>query len=422
MIGSCSDQPLRRRGIAFVLCLLWGSTALAQGSDWPQFLGPQRNGLSTETGLIEQWPADGPRIVWRKPGGVVMSGLAIQQSLVVTLVQKREKQWLVALDAKSGDTRWETPLAPAYRNGMGNGPRGTPAIAGERVFAFTGEGLLVAVQLATGQLLWSKDTVADLGGKPAEYGMACSPLITEDAVIVTVGGARGAVAAYNTKTGDRTWAVGDHPAGYSSPALLDLGGKKQVVAFLGNAAVGLQPASGQLLWQYPYETNFECNIATPLAINGQVFLSAGENHGSVLLSLQPQGERYATKEVWQSQGVKSVLRNEWQTSILLDGYLYGLDNVGGAGPVTHLTCIEAATGVRQWQKPRWGKGNLIAAEGKLFFSTMNGELVIARANPKQYEELGRKEYLGMTRQAPALSRGLLYLRDDQEILCLDVRR
>ncbi|MDP1796233.1 MAG: hypothetical protein Q8K78_02070, partial [Planctomycetaceae bacterium] len=112
----------------------------------------------------------------------------------------------------------------------------------------------------------------------------------------------------------------------------------------------------------------------------------------------------------------------WQTSILLDGYLYGLDNVGGAGPVTHLTCIKAQTGERMWQKPRWGKGNLIAAEGKLFFSTMNGELVIARANPKAYEELGRKEYITTTRQAPALSRGLLYLRDDAEIVCIDVRR
>ncbi len=405
----------------------WGLLSLSafaadKGSDWPQFLGPQRNGHSTETGLIDQWPADGPKEVWRKPGGVGMSGIAIHGGTAVTLVQKQGQQWLLALDAQTGDTKWETPLAPEYRNGMGNGPRGTPAISGDTVYAFTGEGILVAVKLTTGKMVWSTDTVKDLGGKPAEYGMACSPLVHDGVVIVTVGGTAGTVAAYDVQTGKRKWAAGENPAGYSSPALLTIGGSPQVVAFVGNAALGLQPASGTTLWQYPYETNYDCNIATPITVDGNVFLSAGENHGSVMLALKPNGEKFDVSTVWQSQGTKSVLRNEWQTSILLDGYLYGLDNVGGAGPVTHLTCVDAKTGTRVWQKPRWGKGNLIAAEGKLFFSTMNGELVIARANPKEYEEIGRKEYIGTTRQAPALSRGLLYLRDDSEIVCIDVRR
>lgn len=413
-----------RPGIIVATWGLLSLTALAEdkGTDWPQFLGPQRNGHSTETGLINTWPANGPKEVWRKPGGVGMSGIAIQGTTAVTLVQKDEKQWLLALDAQTGDTKWETPLAPEYRNGMGNGPRGTPAISGDSVYAFTGEGILVAVKLDTGKIVWSKDTTKDLGGKPAEYGMACSPLFDDGLVIVTVGGTAGTVAAYDAQTGKRKWATGDNPAGYSSPTLLTLDGRRQIVAFVGNAALGLQPATGALLWQYPYETNFDCNIATPIAVDGNVFLSCGENHGSVMLALKPQGEKFDLSEVWKSQGTKSVLRNEWQTSILLDGYLYGLDNVGGAGPVTHLTCIDAKTGKRMWQQPRWGKGNLITAEGKLFFSTMNGELVIARANPKEYEELGRKEYIGTTRQAPALSHGLLYLRDDAEIVCIDVRR
>ena len=138
--------------------------------------------------------------------------------------------------------------------------------------------------------------------------------------------------------------------------------------------------------------------------------------------MKQQGDGTAISEVWSSQGAKSVLRNEWQTSILLDGYLYGFDNVGAAGPVTHLTCVNATTGERVWQKTRFGKGNLIAAEGKLWISTMTGELVLVRATPKSYEELGRSELFSTTRQAPALSHGHLYLRDDQEILCVDVRR
>lgn len=403
-------------------CLCLTLFAEEKNDDWPQFLGPHRNGLSEETGLIDQWPADGPKEVWRKPGGVGMSGIVIHNQTAVTLVQKQGQQWLVALDAKTGDTKWETPLAPEYRNGMGNGPRGTPAIQDDTVYAFTGEGILVAVKLASGKIVWSKDTLKDLGGKPAEYGMACSPLVDNDLVIVTVGGTDGTVAAYAAKTGERKWATGNNPAGYSSPALLDVGGRKQLVVFVGNAALGLDPEVGARLWEYPYETNFDCNIATPIAVDGNVFLSCGENHGSVMLALKPKGNTFDISEVWQSQGTKSVLRNEWQTSILLDGYLYGLDNVGGAGPVTHLTCIDAKTGKRMWQQPRWGKGNLISAEGKLFFSTMNGELVLARANPQAYEEIGRKEYISSTRQAPALARGLLYLRDDAEIVCIDVRR
>jgi outer membrane protein assembly factor BamB len=192
--------------------------------------------------------------------------------------------------------------------------------------------------------------------------------------------------------------------------------------YYGAGAWGLDPATGAVLWNHPYETNFNCNIVTPLAVNGGVFLSSGEDHGSVLLSLAPKGDAFDVGEVWASQGHRSVLRNEWQTSLLLDGYLYGFDNVGGAGPITHLTCIDAATGERKWQRLRHGKGNAIAADGKLFLSTMDGELVLVRPNPEKYEELGRKTILGMTRQAPALANGLLYLRDDSEIVCLDVRK
>ena len=178
------------------------------------------------------------------------------------------------------------------------------------------------------------------------------------------------------------------------------------------------------MWRHPYETNFDCNIVTPIAVNGQVFVSSGENHGSVLLEVnrKSKSDLFEVKEIWTSQGSKSVLRNEWQTSMLLDGHLFGFDNVGAAGPVTHLTCINAATGERVWQKQRFGKGNLIAADGKLFITTMTGELVVVRATPKAFEELGRTELFGSTRQAPALSNGLLYLRDDKEIVCLDVRK
>lgn len=264
--------------------------------------------------------------------------------------------------------------------------------------------------------------VTDSGGKTADYGMSCSPLVVGKNVIVTAGAPTATVLAYDTESGELAWQAGEGDAtGYSSPALLEVGNREQIVVYTGSSVLGLAPESGATLWRYPYKTDFNCNIATPLAYKGQVFISSGENHGSVLLKLMPEGEGFQPTEVWSSQGVKSVLRNEWQTSILIGDHLYGFDNVGSAGPVTHLTCISAATGERAWQELRFGKGNLIAADGKLFISTMKGELVVARASPQAYEEIGRSTVIGTTRQAPALSGGLLYLRDDKEIVCFDVR-
>ncbi|GDY07082.1 alcohol dehydrogenase [Planctomycetia bacterium] len=423
-VRRCVRRMLISMALAAMTVSLPAERAAAQADakgEWPQFLGPTRNGLSAETGLLDRWPTDGPKEIWRVPGGVGMSGLAISRGRVLTLVQREGKQWLVALEAKTGESVWETPLAPEYRNPMGNGPRGTPAIAGELVFVFTGEGILSAHAFADGKQLWSHNVVKELSGKEAEYGMACSPLVVGEQVIVTAGASKGTLVAFDTKSGKQLWTAGSDPAGYSSPALLNVGGRSQIVAFTGSSALGVDPAKGSVLWRYPFKTNYECNIATPLEIKGQVFLSAGENHGSVLLALKPQDEKFTLSEVWDSFGPKSVLRNEWQTSMLLDGHLYGMDNVGGAGPVTHLTCIDAVTGERKWQEARFGKGNLIAADGKLFITTMKGELVLARATPDRYNELGRATVLESTRQAPALSNGRLFLRDDKEIVCLDVR-
>ena len=412
--------------LRFLLCLFVFFLAInveAQTeNEWPQFLGPNRNGISAETGLLDSWPKSGPREVWRVNGGVGMSGLAISRGRLLTMIQTDGKQHVVCLDAKTGESIWQTPVAPEYRNGQGKGPRATPTLAGNSVFTFTGEGILVALSFADGKILWSHNVVTEHGGKPADYGMSCSPLVVGNNVIVTVGAPNATVVAYNTESGKLAWKAGEgDTTGYSSPALLDVGGRQQLVAYTGSSVLGLVPKTGSVLWRYPYKTDFSCNIATPVAYNGHVFISSGENHGSVLLKLSPDGDQFQLSEVWSSQGVKSVLRNEWQTSMLIDGYLYGFDNVGSAGPVTHLTCVNAATGERDWQKLRFGKGNLIAADGKLFISTMKGEVIVVEGSPKSYVEIGRATVLGTTRQAPALSDGLLYLRDDREIVCLNVR-
>ena len=392
-------------------------------ADWFQFLGPDRNGVSRESGLLTSWPAAGPKRVWQVAGGGGMSGLAISDGNLYTLVQRDGKQWALALDTATGKTRWQAAVSNAFKNRMGDGPRATPLVADGHLYVFTGEGILSALSIKDGSVAWSNDTVKEHKGKVADYGMASSPLMVGDLVIVTVGAPTATVAAYHRQTGKLAWTAGQQTtAGYSSAALLQLADSQQVVVFAGGVALGLEPKTGKQLWSYSYVTDYDCNIATPLAHQGNLFLSSGENHGSVMLALKPTAAGFQVTEKWISQGAESVMRNEWQTSILLDGYFYGFDNVGSAGPVTHLTCVEAATGKRMWREIRFGKGNLIAADGKLFITTMKGELVVVQATPTQYKELGRAVVMDRSRQVPSLSQGHLFLRDGKNIICLDVRK
>ena len=193
------------------------STTFAQ---WPQFLGPDRNGISPETGLLDAWGQEGPKELWRVKGGVGMSAVAVADGRAITMVQRDGKQIVVALDAKTGDEKWATPVAEAFENGQGDGPRATPAIAREAVYAFTGDGILVALMPDSGKPLWQQDAVAGLGGQLADYGMACSPLVAGNLVIVTPGAPNAAVVAFDRNSGKLAWKAGDGPAGYSSPAVL----------------------------------------------------------------------------------------------------------------------------------------------------------------------------------------------------------
>ena len=415
-------REMKMRCLVLILLLLGCETAvLAQSSGWNQFLGPDRNGISQQEGLLAKWPVEGLDIAWRVDGGVGMSAVAVADGRAITMWNSARGQVVAALDAKDGAVLWTASLAADYENSMGNGPRATPTIEGTQVFAYTGEGVLVSLDVSTGKKQWSKSVVREMSGRPAEYGMVCSPLVGDDIVIVTAGGQGKAVVALDRKNGDVRWTAVDGLPGYSSPALLNLCGESQVVAFTARGVTGIRPTDGKELWSYPFKTAYDCNTATPIEAGGNVFISAGENHGCVMLGVSKQAAGYKVDEVWASVDVKSVMRNEWQTSILLDGYLYGFDNVGSAGPVTHLTCVEAATGKVAWTKTRFGKGNLVAADEKLWITTMKGELVLVEATPTGYSEIGRQQLFGKTRQNATLASGFAFVRDDSQVMCIKIK-
>ncbi|MCA9050919.1 MAG: PQQ-like beta-propeller repeat protein, partial [Planctomycetaceae bacterium] len=303
-----------------------------QAGDWPQFLGPHRTGVSSESGLISAFPADGPVVLWRKPLGTGMSGIAVVGETAFTMYQNAEHQLVVALNAQTGKTLWETPVAPPYENAMGNGPRATPTVADGSVFVYTGEGILAKLSAENGKVQWSHNVPQELNGPPSEYGMACSPLVIGSTVIVQSGTKSAAVAAFDAVSGNRKWTAGTGTAGYSSPVLMTLAGKPQVVAFAGAAALGIAPDDGRVLWDFPFETDYDCNTATPVQLSDSTLLiSSGENHGSAVLSVTANGDRFSVTTGWTSFGPKSVLRAEWQTPALTNGYLFGLDNIGSAG-------------------------------------------------------------------------------------------
>jgi len=394
----------------------------ANGDDWPQFLGPHRNGVSAETGLVNAWPADGPEVVWRTPLGVSMSGVAVVKGAAFTMFQDKISQYVVCLNAADGKERWRTPVAPVYENAMGHGPRATPTVADGHVFAFTGEGTLVALNVEDGRQLWSVNVPKLLKGKPNEYGVSCSPLITDDRVIVHSGTTAAAVAAFGISDGKLAWQAGSGNAGYSSPVLLSLNGETQIVSLTAAGAIGIESVSGKELWSFPFPTEFDCNTASPVRLNDQhILISAGENHGSVVLAVNSVKNGTTAEKVWSSLGKDSQLRAEWQTPVIHEGHLYGLDNGGSAGPITNLVCLRLTDHTTVWQKNRFGKSNLMLADGKLFLTTMEGEVVIVEASPEEFRELSRATIMDTTRQAPALADGHLFVCDDKEVVCINVK-
>ncbi|MGY8768194.1 MAG: PQQ-binding-like beta-propeller repeat protein [Pirellulales bacterium] len=262
--------------LLLTLCLLLCSESLLKADSWPQILGPNRNGISQEKNLISSWPAAGPKITWRVAGGVGMSGLVVDRGQVITMVESNQQQTVLALDTDSGKVLWQTSVAPAYKNAMGAGSRATPTISGDQVFIFTGEGILAALNFTTGKIEWTHNVVKELKGKQAEYGMTSSPLVIGNQVIVTAGVSNAAVVSFDKATGKLNWQTGNETTGYSSAALLNVNGEQQLVAFTGSALLGIHPSGGQLLWRYPYVTDYNCNIVTPVSVDGDIFISSGK--------------------------------------------------------------------------------------------------------------------------------------------------
>ncbi len=399
---------------AFVLAGIFASVALA--ADWPHWLGPASNGSSAETGLLTAWPETGPKVLWKAPGGDGYSSLAIADGKAYTLVQRGTEELVVALDAVKGTELWKTPIGPAFKNQYGNGPRSTPWVEGDRVFAQSVTGPLVCLNSKTGEIVWQKHLLKDFGAKNITWGLSASPVIAGNVVLAIPGGKDAGVVAFDKTTGALVWKTGSDKAAYASPVVATIGGTKQAIFFTAFGLLGVSLDKGKELWREPWKTEFDCNIMTPLVVGGdKLFVSSGEDNGCVLFQLHSAAP---PKAVWESKGDKSVMINYWANPVVHDGFLYGF--AGEFSKKVHLRCVDLKDGKIRWTKENFGKGSVTLADGHLFITTKSGDLVLVRATPQAYEEKGRVTILGDNRTVPTLANRRLYLRDLEKIVCVDV--
>jgi outer membrane protein assembly factor BamB len=378
-------------------------------ADWPQWRGVNRDGHSAETGLLASWPAGGPPVLWRATGlGEGYSSMSVAGGRVYTQGQRGQQEFVLALDIKSGAKVWETPTGRAFRESRGNGPRGTPTIDGDRLYALAADGALVCLEAATGKAIWSQNIVQKFGGSVIPWGMSESPLVDGNRLIVTPGGRGATLVALDKMDGSLIWRTGNDTAGYSSALVADVGGVRQVIALTGDSAIGVRADNGQSLWRYTKVSNQTANIATPIVQNDHVFVSTAYDTGGALLRIEPKGvaEVYFTRR----------MQNHYSTSVLVNDVLYGFDD-------SILVAMQFKTGEVLWRHRSVGKGSVIYADKHLYVLSEDGRLALVEARPDQYREVSSFDIPPgqyPTWAPPVIADGRMYVRAQDRLVAFNI--
>ena len=383
-------------------------------TDWPQWRGVERNGMSPETGLLKSWPAGGPPLVWKATGlGEGYSAFSISRGLLFTQGQRGEQEFVLAIDVKTGKKAWETLTGQSYREKRGHGPRGTPTLDGDVLYAMAADGTLVCLEQRTGKKVWAADLMKRFETEIPHWAISESPLVDGDHLIVTPGGKGAAIVALNKKTGAVIWKSLSDRAGYSSAIAFDLGGIHQMAILTGQAAVGLNLKNGEPLWRYDKVSNRTANIATPIYRDGYLFVSTAYGTGCALLKLTAEGGGVKAEEVYFSKD----MMNHYSSSVLVGDYLYGFSNA-------ILTVMKFTTGEVAWKDRSVGKGSVTYADGKLYLLSEDGVMGLAEASPAGYKEISRFEISRgefPTWTPPVIADGKLYLREQDNLYCYDIK-
>ena len=455
----CLNLPRRTASLSLAVLLLSFSFAIAlRADDWPQWQGPDRNAMSKEKGLLQEWPKEGPPLAWKinKLGGGY-SAPSIVGGRIYGMSNRGEEQVVWCLSEKDGSEIWAVPIAPAYRGQRMNqgeeGPGCTPTVDGERLYIEGNGGEVACLQTSDGKMIWQKSLVRDFGGSPPTWAYRESPLVDGEKVIVTPGGPAAMMVALNKSNGEPIWksvlpaapapaanAGGGPPggpggrrggrggfgggggAGYSSAIAIDFEGQRQYVQLTARALIGVAASDGKFLWRYDRPANGAgINITTPLYHDGMIFASSAYGAGGGLVKLSKDGGGVKAEQVWFSQR----MQNHHGGVILLGDALYGANggNEGGA-----MVCLNFKTGDVLWNQRdehRAPKGSIAFADGRLYYRTETGTMLLIEPDPKQYVEKGRFEEPERSSAPdwthPVIANGKLYLRDQSVLLCYDVK-
>ena len=374
-------------------------------SEWATWLGPDGTGISREQGLISTFPDDGPKILWRAKLGTGYSGIAVSRGRAFTLFGHEGREYAVCFDDAEGERIWRVDLDADFEEGRSPGPRSMPTVDGDRVYVLGASGQLQCLAVATGKTIWKLNVVEKLGVRKHEEGFSPTPLIDGKQLIVSLGKS---VFSLDKMSGESRWKALEEPMNHATPIIREIDGQRQLIVLTGSNLVGLSPANGKEIWRYPQQG---VNIATPVVgLEGKIFAGAAYGFGGQLI--QVKGGK--AEQVYKH----SVLAPHTATPILLDGYLYGFDDRNGI-----FKCVEFATGKEVWNTRGTVKGNLIVADGRMVLINEEGELILAPATPAGFKPTARARIFrgGLCYTAPSLANGRLYVRSDQELVCVQMR-
>ncbi len=399
-----------------LIALVIGMESVA--ADWSQILGPERNGIYSGPALSETWDEGGPRVAWRLEVGAGLSGPVVVDDRVILFHRVSDREVVEAFDAGTGTSLWQYGYPTTYRDDFGfdEGPRAVPVVADGVVYTFGAQGQLHAVDLETGERIWSEDTMRRFSVPKGFFGAAGSPLVEDGRVIANIGGQNAGIVAFDAKTGGVLWRATSDGASYSSPVGVTISERRYAIFLTRNGLVGLDPESGAVAFAQRWRARSasSINAATPVVIDDRIFISAEYGPGAGVLRWD--GSRLT--ELWSSN---DALSNHYATSVYRDEYLYGYHGRQEFGP--SLRAVEFRTGKVAWSVDQFRAGSIVLAGDRLLIVREGGELVLAEASPDAFTPIARAQILPATVRAyPALSDGFLYVRNDDTLLALDLRQ
>jgi outer membrane protein assembly factor BamB len=385
-------------------------TPTTGGADWPRFLGPNANSISTEKGINKNWGAKPPKALWKFDlGDDGYAGPAVAGGKVFVIDHSGSQDVVRALDLKTGAEVWK--FAYEDTSGANYGyARSTPTISGGKVYTMSRLGKVHSINAATGKMIWMRDLCADMGTQRPGWDLAGSPVVDGDRVVVAVGGRNAAIVALNKETGETVMqGGGDTVTGYATPVVATINGVKQYVSFVAKAAIGVDASSGATLWSVPWETSYDVNAATPIVIGNSVFITSGYGKGCAMLDVGANG---ATVR-WQSRDLVS----RFNTPVLWKGLIYGIGEPG------NMVCLDPSNGQVKWKQSGFEWGGLLLVDGALIgLDGRTGACVMVNAVPDAYQELGRFTPLGgQSWTAPIVAQGRLIVRNKKAIACFDLK-